>query len=183
MSSKRRKRPLKWAANLAVAVAGWCLLTVCVGLAFGLTLVLTPSIQPWLLKAEEGRVQVGDYLRFCPPAAPAFDHLEHTRYARCPETEFPFVKPVVAVAGQKVELHDEAVVVDGVPIPHSATLYKTSQGQALTPYPRGSYTVRRGEAWVISTFATNSLDSRYFGPVRVSTSERLIPLLNRSIPE
>ncbi|MCI6274513.1 MAG: signal peptidase I [Coriobacteriaceae bacterium] len=83
------------------------------------------------------------------------------------------VKRVVAVAGQAVDVRDGGVYVDGVQLDESAyTLGKPSYslsdqaGSAGVSYP---YTVPEGCIWVMGDNRTNSLDSRYFGAVRVDS--------------
>lgn len=84
------------------------------------------------------------------------------------------IKRVIATEGQTVELRDGAVYVDGaalsepytggkesVPIDrHAATLAQD------VSYP---YVVPQGSVWVMGDNRTNSLDSRYFGAIPVSS--------------
>ena len=83
------------------------------------------------------------------------------------------VKRVIAMGGQTVDLRDGNVYVDGVQLDESSyTLGKPSYslsdqaGSAGITYP---YTVPDGCIWVMGDNRTNSLDSRYFGAVRVSS--------------
>ena len=83
------------------------------------------------------------------------------------------VKRVIAVAGQTVDLRDGNVYVDGVQLDESSyTLGKPSYslsdqaGSVGISYP---YTIPDGYIWVMGDNRTNSLDSRYFGTVRVSS--------------
>ena len=97
------------------------------------------------------------------------------------------VKRVIAVAGQTVDLRDGNVYVDGVQLDESSyTLGKPSYslsdqaGSAGTSYP---YTIPDGYIWVMGDNRTNSLDSRYFGPVRVSSVTSKILCIYWPIPD
>ncbi len=80
------------------------------------------------------------------------------------------LKRVIAVAGQTVELKDGKVYVDGVALDEPYTEGKPSNAFTNTiasiRYP---YTVPEGTIWVMGDNRTNSLDSRYFGPISVSS--------------
>ena len=78
------------------------------------------------------------------------------------------IKRCIAVGGQTVDLVDGKVVVDGVTLDEPYTYGKPSypldpqmDGVSFT-YP---YTVPAGTVWVMGDNRTNSLDSRYFGPI------------------
>ncbi len=82
------------------------------------------------------------------------------------------IKRVIAVGGQTVDLRDGVVYVDGVAQEEDYTLGKPSypldtQAPGVTvEYP---YTVPDGYLWVMGDNRTNSLDSRYFGAIPVSS--------------
>jgi len=80
------------------------------------------------------------------------------------------IKRVIATGGQTVDLVDGVVYVDGEPLDEPYTLGKASDplpyslsGTEIS-YP---YTVPEGSVWVMGDNRTNSLDSRYFGTIRV----------------
>lgn len=84
------------------------------------------------------------------------------------------IKRVIATAGQTVDLVDGQVLVDGVPIDEPYTQGKPSY--PIDDHPAGMdldltypYVVPEGYVWVMGDNRTNSLDSRYFGPVRTDT--------------
>ena len=78
------------------------------------------------------------------------------------------IKRCVAVAGQTVDLQDGKVVVDGVTLSEPYTMGKESLplNSPTVTYP---YTVPQGHIWVMGDNRTNSLDSRYFGSIRIDS--------------
>lgn len=76
-----------------------------------------------------------------------------------------FVKRVIAVAGQQVDVHDGAVWVDGTRLTEPYTHgVQTEPGSVELPI-----TVPPGYVWVMGDNRTNSTDSRWFGPIPLST--------------
>ncbi|MFM0718912.1 S26 family signal peptidase [Paraburkholderia strydomiana] len=77
----------------------------------------------------------------------------------------PLLKPVAAVAPQRVCIRKGIVRIDGVPM--AAVLHTDGMGRSLHAWPdcRRLYP---GELFLLSTTNPASFDSRYFGPVRAS---------------
>jgi len=87
------------------------------------------------------------------------------------------MKPIVAVAGDHVEVTTYGIRVNEKLIPNSAAHLKDHRGRSLAPWPDGEYIVPTGSLWVISDFNSWSFDSRYFGPIPSSIIQhRLRPL-------
>ena len=80
----------------------------------------------------------------------------------------PLLKPVVAVAGDMVEIVSEAVTVNGQSLPGSSSAAVDRLGRALPHTTWGRYVVRTDELWLVSTRVPNSWDSRYLGPISIS---------------
>jgi conjugative transfer signal peptidase TraF len=107
-------------------------------------------------------------VEFCP--AEPFASLANARGYRqagtCPDGGSPLMKPVVARAGDSVDVSERGVSVNGKTILNSAPLLKDTAGRPLAPWPLGTYAVQPGTVWVVSDYHPRSFDSRYFGPVQ-----------------
>jgi type IV secretory pathway protease TraF len=68
--------------------------------------------------------------------------------------------------------------VNGVLVRNTAPRWLDTFGRTMTPWPFGAYNVAPGTVWVASSYNAKSFDSRYFGPVAVSSIRaHLRPLL------
>ena len=87
----------------------------------------------------------------------------------CPDGAAPLMKPVVASAGDIVEVSSLGITVNGMCcLPNTAPKDKDSKGRPMQPWPNGQYRVPQGFVWVASSYNPWSFDSRYFGPLPVS---------------
>lgn len=106
-------------------------------------------------------------IEFCP--AQPFAALSLIRGYRdagsCPDGGAPLLKPVVAKAGDLIELSSRGISVNGQLLPNTAPLPKDTKGRPLTAWPFGRYPLTAGTVWVASSYHSRSFDSRYFGPV------------------
>jgi signal peptidase I len=76
-----------------------------------------------------------------------------------------FLKPIAAIEGDVVQIRDGyPVTVNGKELPNTE-----AQKEMKPWWPSGKYTVKPGEVWVFSSYNAKSYDSRYFGPLSVST--------------
>jgi conjugative transfer signal peptidase TraF len=88
------------------------------------------------------------------------------------------MKPIVAKAGDAVALSHAGVAVNGKLLPNTAPLLFDTKNRPLAHWPFGKYLVARGNVWVVSSFNRRSFDSRYFGPIAVSSIRtRLRPIM------
>jgi len=119
-------------------------------------------------------------IEFCP--AEPFGSLSASRAYRgkgnCPDGAEPLMKPLVATAGDIVTTSDRGVAVNGTLLQNSAPLAFDTKNRRLVHWAFGDYRVPAGDVWVISSYNSRSFDSRYFGPVPLSTvRHRLRPLI------
>jgi conjugative transfer signal peptidase TraF len=107
----------------------------------------------------------GDVVQLCadPAVAAVARRRDYLPYGSCPSDTAPMVKIVAAVAGDVVDVRDDAVIAGEHRLPGSATQARDSQGRALQHFPRGLYRMRPGEIW-LWTPNPLSWDSRYYGP-------------------
>jgi conjugative transfer signal peptidase TraF len=75
------------------------------------------------------------------------------------------LKPVIAAAGDVVEIGPDAVTVNGQRLAGTSSSSVDSLGRALPHAAWGRYIVGADELWLISTRVPNSWDSRYLGPI------------------
>jgi len=83
----------------------------------------------------------------------------------CRDGAAPLLKPVVAKAGDVVELSARGISVNGLLLPNTAPLSKDTKGRPLEAWPFGRYVVAPETVWVDSSYDPRSFDSRYFGPL------------------
>ena len=119
-------------------------------------------------------------IEFCPVEPFASESSERgyrTHGMACADGGVPLLKPIVAVAGDRVVLSAEGMRVNGRLLPKTAPLSRDAAGRTLHPWPFGPYVVEEGVVWVASTYNRGSYDSRYMGPIKISQIRaRLRPL-------
>jgi len=157
------------AAGLYIAtfqICGWS----------GLRINVSPSL-PVGLYVTTG---TGKLVEFCP--SEPFAHLALARGYRnagvCPDGGAPLMKPIVASTGDQVDFSARGFAVNGMRIPKTAPLVADTKGRPLSHWAFGRYAVPAGVVWVASSYNPRSFDSRYFGPVPVTTlRSHLRPIL------
>src|SRR5258707_1021188 len=145
---------------------------------FGIRINLTSSLERGFYIVS--RMPSANLVEFCPEGESATISLQRgyrTPGGTCPDGGSPLMKPIAAVAGDRVEVTTNGIRVNGKLIPNSAAHFKDHRGRSLDPWPNGEYIVPAGSLWVVSDFNSWSFDSRYFGPIPSSlVQHRLRPL-------
>jgi conjugative transfer signal peptidase TraF len=161
------------ATAVVVFIAPFLLLRVA-----GVRVNSSPSL-PLGLYAETSD-KAARLIEFCPPE-PYGSFMAARGYrgvGNCPDGGKPLMKPVVASAGDIVEISPRGLAVNGVELPNTAAKTTDSKGRAITPWACGQYQVSAGFVWVASTYNPWSFDSRYFGPIPTAViRKRLKPFL------
>jgi len=106
-------------------------------------------------------------VEFCP--VEPFATLSRVRGYRAPgacgDGAGPLLKPIVAKAGDVVEVSALGISVNGILLHNTAPLSADTKGRHLDAWPSGHYVVFPGTIWVASSYHPGRFDSRYFGPV------------------
>ena len=138
----------------------------------------TPSLPMGLYReTNDGRAAL---VEFCPqePYGSFAAARGYRSVGNCPDGAGPLMKPVVASAGDLVELSGLGIAVNGVLLPNTAPRSMDSKGRPMQSWPQGRYRVSAGFVWVASSYNPWSFDSRYFGPIPITLiRSRLKPFL------
>ena len=155
-------RTCEWAL-VGVLLAGALAAAI---LGFGLHVNLSSSAPRGLYRTIAGSPTRGTWVAACvsTEAAALGRARGYLGPGPCVGDVRPVIKPVVAVAGDVVELGPEAVVVNGQRLPGSSSAELDSLGLTLPHAVWGRHVVGADEFWLVSTRVPNSWDSRYLGP-------------------
>jgi conjugative transfer signal peptidase TraF len=163
---------------LALTVAGVSLGTFQLCGLVGLRFNASPSLPVGLYVTSSQ--PKANLVEFCP--AEPFASFAISRGYRdagtCRDGAAPLMKPIVAHAGDVVELSGQGIAVNGRLLPNTAPRTADSHGRPLTPWPFGYYVLAPDTVWVASSHHPRSFDSRYFGPIPTSSiRDHVRPLL------
>ena len=143
---------------------------VAVILALGLHVNLSASAPRGLYRTVAGEPTRGAWVVACvnPQSAALARARGYLGPGPCAGGTQPVLKPVVAVAGDVVQVGPEEVTVNGQGLPGSSPAASDSLGRELSHVAWGRYVVGADELWLVSTRIPNSWDSRYLGPISTS---------------
>jgi conjugative transfer signal peptidase TraF len=109
---------------------------------------------------------------FCPTGEAATEAIARgyrPRGLQCPDKYAALLKPVAARAGDTVEVSQNGLSVNGRLLPNTASFKTDVKKRPMHVWPNGTYIVQPGTVWVLSTYNKYSYDSRYYGPIQLST--------------
>lgn len=130
---------------------------------------ISPSLPIGLYgPTSAGAVQI---VEFCPPEpyAGLAVHRGYRTAGSCPDRATPLLKPVAAREGDWVEVKQAGVVVNGRLLPNSAPSVADTAGRPLPVLRIDPTRVEPGRVWVLSSYSARSFDSRYFGPISLTS--------------
>ena len=148
------------------------MVVVVLGCAF---LIRTYVCEPFEVPSAsmEETIMTGDYI-FAEKVSYQFGEPQQGDIAVFADPQIPsrtLVKRVIATEGQTINLIDGKVYIDGVELTEAYTSGQptyplSTAGNVSISYP---YTIPEGYVWMMGDNRTNSLDSRYFGPIDEDT--------------
>jgi conjugative transfer signal peptidase TraF len=156
-------------AGAAMAFAGGLCIIAATSQVAGLRLNFSASAPTgiWrVVAAESETIRRGDLVEVCAPLSTVVIAMRRRGAlppGDCPADVAPLLKPVVAVAGDQVQISaGMPVIINGIPL-------SGSRAAANMPsWPVGTYTLPNSTIWLGSSYSASSFDSRYFGPVPIA---------------
>ena len=167
-------------------LAGFCFIFIQCCQAYGWRINLTDSepIGLWKLEPRQGAIVPGQQISICPSDAAVFQLARSRGYVpsgKCSGDYAPLFKTVVAVPGDRVTISATGLSVNGTHIINSAPLTKDRKGSPMPSLRYDHYQVAPDSLWLVSSFNSQSFDSRYFGPLPIRLVEgTLQPMLVRN---
>jgi conjugative transfer signal peptidase TraF len=140
---------------------------------YGLALNVTDSMPLGLYHIQSVALPVasGTIVQTCLPSEIASVGLarKYLLTGNCASGTTPVLKIVVGVAGDRIDVSDRRITINGHALRGSATAASDRNGRPLARFPRGVVRLVAGQIW-LWTPNPASWDSRYYGPI----SERLV---------
>lgn len=152
---------------------------------FNLRVALTDSSTPAGIyqMRPASRLSRGELVAACLPLniasfAISRGYLAVSPLSDCSEHAAPIGKRVLALPGDEVEVAPASIAINGQRFANSATASRDSRGRNLPHMPAGEYRVPPGSIWLFGFNDSRSFDSRYYGPVPLSSIQSTaVPLL------
>ncbi|BAP89084.1 putative Type IV secretory pathway, protease TraF [Burkholderiales bacterium GJ-E10] len=134
---------------------------------YRLNLTSSAPIGVYRISPAQAAAPRGALVVVCPPVGPQRFRFLHA--GGCPSGAMPFLKTVAAVAGDRVQVSDAGVRVNGRMLPDSAPIVRSD-----LPRLREAVRLPPGQIWLwgrgsSEEGARRSFDSRYFGPVSTAS--------------
>jgi conjugative transfer signal peptidase TraF len=144
--------------------------------ALGLRWNATPSLDPGLYRESPRRFARGDLVVVCLPESVGRWAMGrgYIGGGRCPGGAAALGKRIAAVEGNRVEVRDGAITVDGRRLELSGRVERDTEGRPVPRVSEGIYVLSPGEVWLHSGRHARSLDSRVFGPLGASCVQAVI---------
>jgi len=164
------KKVTRYAAIGVITASALTALVCGFGYAAGLRINTTKSIPVGLYKLSSKSPEKGDYVIFCPPEKELFSMAQKRGYIGsgfCPGGYGEMMKRILAAKGDEVAFRDDAVYVNGQPLPYSKPLNVDPGGREL-PAVREIHTLSKSELLLMTDRSPSSFDGRYFGAVTTS---------------
>ncbi len=156
----------------ALACAGaLCVAVIAPPQIAGVRFNWTASMPVGLYSIGPPIVRRGEISLVClpPPTAHAGRERGYLPGGSCALHASPVGKRIAATPGDMVELSATDLAVNGERISTSALRTRDSLARPLSHWPLGRHSVGPSEVWLIGVDDDRSWDSRYFGPVPVSS--------------
>ena len=166
------------ARRLAVTIAALFVGAFLIAGTAGVRMNASPSL-PIGLYVRTGNL-AEPLVEFCPPEpyASLATRRGYRTKGSCPDGATPLLKPVIATEGDIVAVSSAGISVNGQLIPNTRPWATDTAGRSMPKWQTKIQRVRPGTIWVASNFSPRSFDSRYFGPICISSiRSRLRPLL------
>jgi len=151
---------------------------------FDLRVALTDSSTPaGIYQMRPATLSRGELVAACLPSdiarlAISRGYLSVSLFSDCPEHAASIGKLLIALPGDEVEIRPDFIAINGHRFSHSATAQHDSEGRSLPRVPVGTFRVLPGSVWLFGFNDPRSFDSRYYGPVPLSSIQSAaIPLL------
>lgn len=160
----RRLRRLALSGAALLIVAG---LVVAATRALGLWINATASMPEGIYRLtpfDGTPLARGTVVAICPSAAVLAIAIprHYLEPGSCPGHVEPLLKHIAAIAGDRIDVSERAISVNGTPLPSSGRFARDCGGRPLPRLPAGRYTVPPHRVWVYAPVG-RSWDSRYYG--------------------
>lgn len=160
------RKPKRRALVTMLVVFAIPLLPSLIFFTMGLRLNLTSSMPLGIYKIVKKKIEIGDTVLFC-MSDPRYREMiiarDYIPYGKCAGGYAPLLKEVIALEGTRYSVTEEGMFLNNALVPESRPLQVDRKGRPMFWTKSGK--VGKDEILVFSSLA-NSLDSRYFGPVK-----------------